>query len=160
MAAKYSDAEIAALISEKKPLANDYSLKIKLREKRGHKEQEMDVLGENGNHFRLILRQSSKNPLDFSIILAHCPSGSNQVFRLRRYNGKNQEHTNVIESQSFFDFHIHKATERYQEIGAHEDSYAEPTSRFYDFHSAIKCMLTDCNFEITKGPQIDLFEEA
>jgi hypothetical protein len=113
MAAKYSDAEIQALLAEKKPLPEDFRSKIRLREKRGHKEQELDIEGVNGNQFRLILRQSSFNGLDFSVILAYCPTGSNQVFRLRRYNGKSHEHTNIIESEKFFDYHIHTATERY-----------------------------------------------
>jgi len=55
--------------------------------------------------------------LDFSIILAYCPEASNQLFRLRRYNGKSHEHTNTIEADKFYNYHIHTATERYQELG-------------------------------------------
>lgn len=160
MAAKYSDAEITALIQEKKPLPSDFRSKVRLREKRGHKEQELDISGDNGNQFRLFFRQSDHNVLDFSIILAHCPAESNLIFRLRRYNGKSHEHTNIIEMNTFYNFHIHIATERYQEIGAREDSYAEPTSRYSEFNAAIKCLLADCNFEFQQGPQIDLFEEV
>jgi hypothetical protein len=29
---------------------------------------------------------------------------------LRRCNGKSHEHTNIIESDKFYDFHIHTAT--------------------------------------------------
>ena len=104
MAAKYSDAEIATLLAEKKPLSEDFRSKMRLRNKRGHQEQELDIQGVSGNSFRLILRKSSFNALDFSIILAHCPAGSNQIFRLRRYNGKSHEHTNTIESDKFFLF--------------------------------------------------------
>ncbi|MCE5271174.1 hypothetical protein LLH00_07810 [bacterium] len=160
MAAKYSDTEITELISEKKVLGSDYRNKMKLREKRGHKEQEFDFFGENGNQFRLILRQNSFNALDFSIILAHCPAGSNQIFRLRRYNGKSHEHTNGIESDTFYDYHIHSATERYQELGAREDTYAEPTQRYSDFTSAVKCLFVDCNFDLPRNPQKNLFEEV
>jgi len=118
MAAKYSDADIAILIAERKPLAEDFSSQVRMRNRRGHKEQELDIQGVSGNQFRLILRQSSFNVLDFSIILAHCPADTNQIFRLRHYNGKSHEHTNTIESDTFYDFHIHTATERYQESGA------------------------------------------
>ena len=51
---------------------------------------------------------------------------SNRVFRLRRYNGKSHEHTNPIEKEIFYDFHIHTATERYQVLeNKKEDTYAE-----------------------------------
>ena len=54
---------------------------------------------------------------------------------------------------------IHTATERYQELGAREDTFAEPSKRYSDFHSAIHCMLDDCAFERPKDPQRNLFEE-
>ena len=107
-----------------------------------------------------MLRQAIVNPLDFSIILAVSPANSNQRFRLRRYNGKHGEHTNRIEGNTFYDFHIHFATERYQERGFKEDHYAEPTDKFYDFNSALKCMIYDCGFDIPQDPQLNLFEEV
>jgi hypothetical protein len=123
MAAILSDVEIARLLEEKKPLPADYRTKIQIRPKRGHKERELDLEGAGGSDFRLILRQSVINPLDFSVILVHRPPQSNQLFRLRRYNGKSHEHTNPIEEDTFYDFHIHQATERYQQIGARENIY-------------------------------------
>jgi hypothetical protein len=140
MAARYSDGDIARLIEERKPLPDDYRSRIQLRPKRGHKEQELNVQGTNGSEFRLILRQNNFNPLDFSIILAYRPPNSNILFRLRRYDGKSHEHTNRIEGNKFYDFHIHVATQRYQELGMREDAYAEPTNRFSDFSSALQCM--------------------
>jgi len=119
----------------------------------------LDITGENESDFRLIFRQSLLNPLDFSIILAYRPSHSNILFRLRRYNGKSHEHTNIIEGETFYDYHIHQATERYQEIGAREDSYAEQTDRFSEFNQAISCLIMDCGLEIPSGTQRPLFEE-
>jgi len=158
MAIKYSNTEIASLTTESKPLPQDYQEHIQLRPKRGHKEQELDVAGVNGNSFRLILRQSDYNSLDFPIIIALCPEKTTQLFRLRRYNGRSHEHTNKIERDTFYDFHIHTATERYQELGAREDSYAERTNRFSDFHSAFRCMLEDCGFQMPENGQRLLFE--
>ena len=155
----FSDQDIQRLIKEKKPLPKDYRVKIQVRPKRGHKERELDIEGEDGNDFRLILRQSTINPLDFSIILIYRPPQSNILFRLRRYNGRSHEHTNTIEGNTFYDYHIHQATERYQQIGAKEDTYAEPTNRFSDFHQAISCIINDCGFEIPSGIQRSLFEE-
>jgi hypothetical protein len=159
MAAKYSDKDIISLIKESKKLTEDYQRRLVLRDKHGHKERELDVEGANGNQFRLILRQSNFNPLDFSIILAFLPKETNQLFRLRRYNGKSHEHTNQIEKDTFYDFHIHMATERYQDLGAKEDAFAEPTDRFSSVHNALNCMLEDCEFNIPKDPQGKLFEE-
>lgn len=153
----FTDQEIGALISEKKPLPADYRTRIQIKSKKGHKEREMDLNGESGSEFRLVLRQSISNPLDFSIILAYRPPQSNILFRLRRYNGKSHEHTNIIEGSSFYDYHIHQATERYQQMGAREDSYAEKTDRFSDFQKAISCLVEDCGFEITRGTQGSLF---
>ena len=158
MADILSDQEIDRLLRETKPLPPDFHTKIQVRPKRGHKEQELDIEGEMGNDFLLILRQSAINPLDFSIILAFRPKQSNILFRLRRYNGKSHEHTNLIEGNTFYDYHIHKATERYQNIGAREDSYAEPTNRYSDFHQASLCLMEDCGFEAPAGTQRSLFD--
>lgn len=160
MAATYSDADIRALIEERKPLPRDFRSKIRLREKRGHKEQELDVRGATGHQFRLIFRQSSHNALDFSVMLACCPAGSHQLFRLRRYNGRSHQHTNAIETVTFCAYHIHMATQRYQELGMREDAYAEPSDRFFDLRTAIDCMVKDGGFEVPQDLQLKLFQGA
>lgn len=159
MPAKYSDHEIERMIRERKPLPRNYRSCVQLRDKRGHKERELGVTGENGTQYRVILRQSDFDTLDFSVILAVSPADSNQLFRLRRYNGKSHEHTNPIEDETFYNFHIHQATERYQESGAREDAFAESTDRYADLHSALRCMLEDCGFEAPQDEQTSLFGE-
>ena len=158
MAVNISDAEIAALIAEAKPLPNDYQKKIQTNRKRGHRERELDIQGENGSSFRLILRQSVFNPLDVSVILAWLPPQSATPFRLCRYNGKSHEHTNKLESQTFYDFHVHRSTERYQNSGHREDSFADPTNRYQDFESALLCMIQDCGFQQSTNSQGGLFQ--
>ncbi len=148
MVARLSDEEIAQLVSERKPLPENYQSQLQLRPKRGHHERELDIVGANDSGFRLILTESLFNSLDFSVILAYRMPQSNEVFRLRRYNGRSHEHTNSIEQQTFYDFHVHQATERYQEIGSTEDSYAQPTDRFSDLRGALDCMLGDCGFDV------------
>jgi len=161
MAIRLSEAEISRLLAERKPLLHDYRERIQTKPKHGHKERELDVKGTDGSEFRLIFRQSEFNPLDFSIIPAYRPPKKNQLFRLRRYNGKSHEHTNTLESRTFYDFHVHTATERYQdESGLREDSYAEPTNRFADFRGAIRAMLEDCGFDVPPDTQRTLFEEV
>ncbi len=158
MAARYSDQEITDFIQERKPLPVDFWKQITMRNKRGHKERELEVTGEQGNQFRLILRENTINILDFSIILALCPTDTTQLFRLRRYNGKSHEHTNHIERNTFYDFHIHYATERYQEHGAREDSFAKPSDRYASFFEAVDCMIEDCGFDLPEGSKQPLFE--
>lgn len=160
MAATYSDQEITALLQERKPLPADWRNRVQLRPKRGHDERDLDLTGDAGSEFLLILRQNKINPLDFSIILAVRVPQSNLLFRLRRYNGMSHEHTNHIEGKAFYDFHIHMATERYQEIGTREDAFAEPTDRYGDFQAALKCLIQDANLDVPPEAQGRLFEEA
>jgi len=118
------------------------------------------MLTENWKPYQPLITNQDLTPIFIAIILAYCPPGSNQLFRLRRYNGKSHEHTNTIESDRFYNHHIHTATERYQEIGMREDTYANPSDRFSDFNTAINCMLSDCGFDVPEDPQLKLFKEV
>lgn len=82
---------------------------------------------------------------------------SNLLFRIRRYNGKSHEHTNRIEGNSFYDYHIHIATERYQQLGFDEDGYAEISKAYTDIHSAMECFKNDCNIALPDDKQFRLF---
>ncbi len=155
MAQILTDREIQARILERKILPSDYLKRLELRKaKRGHSETELNVNGSAGSQFCIILRQSEKNALDFSLILAILPASSTTLFRLRRYNGKSHEHTNKLEHETFYGFHIHQATERYQAAGMDEESFAEPTDRYADLEGAIDCMISDCGFEMPPLPLI------
>lgn len=138
-------------------MPGDFRSRVQPRPKRGHRERDLDITGEDSSGFRLIIRESMLNPLDFSVVLAYRLPQSSDLFRLRRYNGLAHEHTNSMERQSFYNFHIHQATQRYQELGADEDSYAEPTDRYGDLQQAIDCMLVDCNFDVPPQLQERLF---
>jgi hypothetical protein len=146
MAIRYSDSEIDAMIRESKQLPEDYRTRLQVRSKRGHSERELDVVGDQGTSFQLIIRQASLNIFDFSLVLAVLPTDSNQLFRVCRYNGRSHEHTNRIEGDTFFDFHIHRATARYQELGGREDGWAQPTTHYTDFETALRCFLSENGF--------------
>jgi len=154
VAVQYSDDQIAALVDETKRLPGNWSAKTQLRSKPGHDEGHFLVTGDSSNQFRIILRRSNHNSLDFSVILAVQIPQSNRLFRLRRYNGKSHEHTNVIERDKFYDYHVHMATERYQAIGAREDAYAEPTNRYGDYRTALNMMLSDNGFVLPTNNQM------
>ena len=145
MAAIYSDAEIAALIEQPKPLPLDWSDRLRQVPKPGHRERRIDFLAESGDEFRIILRQNRLNPLDFSVILTVRAVGLGQIFRLRRYDGRSHAHTNQIEGDSFHDFHIHTATARYQEHGGPMDGFAQPTDRYASVNEALRCLIDDAN---------------
>jgi hypothetical protein len=148
---RYTDQEIEALLAETKPLPLDYLAKLRMKPKRGHQEQDLDITGSDGSEFRVMLRQSLLYPRNFSVILAVRPVGTMNLFRLRRYNGDTHVHRNAIEGDIFRGFHIHQATARYQELGTDEDAFAQPTNRFDSVGSAVSCLITDCAF-VTTGP--------
>ena len=146
----YSNKEIVKLIQERKVLSNDWRNQI-------YKDKSFVVNGENGNEFRIIVRQNPKKPLDFSAILTVLVPLSNREFRLRRYNGANHTHINRIEREEINGCHIHSATERYQLRGQPEDSYAQSTNRYRDLSGALQCLINDANFEEPPQHQQELF---
>ena len=81
---------------------------------------------------------------------------------MRRHNGKSHEHRNPIEARApFYGFHIHMATERYQDHGmGEEDKYAEPTDRYGDYEGAWRCFVSDCNLQLPPGDQDDQLDLA
>jgi hypothetical protein len=140
-----TDQRISELIAEPKHIPQGLCTARAMAERNGHNHKEFDVLCESENRFVIKLRQLCINPLDFSVILGYQLPGLNTIFRLRRYNGKHY-HSNTLESQRFYGFHIHTATERYQTAGFRPDHFATPTDRYWDLDSAIDCMLVDCGF--------------
>lgn len=159
MAALFTDQEIDDMLAEAKPLPSGWRGGLVLKDRRGHKVGELPVQGANGKEYRLILRQNRHNPLDFSVILGVMPANSNQLFRLRRNNGKSHEHKNRLEGDRFYDFHIHAATQRYQENGQREDAYAFPTAEYQDFHGAKRSLLSACGFVKPDDDQASLLGE-
>ena len=91
-----TDDEIQALLHEPKRLPEDYSTRLRPKPKRGHTEAELVVQGDAGSEFRVVIRRSNRNRLDFSVILIYRVPGSTKVLRLRRYNGKSHQHTNPL----------------------------------------------------------------
>ena len=151
----YSDQEIEDLIQEPKKLPDNWKFLL-------YKAKELDVDGNDGNKFRIIVRQNDSYPSDFSVILAVLVSpsdrvSSNPVFRLRRYNGSTNPHTNRIEKNEVDGFHIHFATERYQRRRQKEDGYAKKTCRYNDFDGAVQCLIEDANFEERSQSQLRIF---
>lgn len=141
-----NDSEITALIFEPKTIPDGLAQHLRMIEKNRHKHKEFKIDCESGSLFVVKIRQACVNPLNFSVILGYTLPGTYTVFRLRRYNGKSHRHTNSLENQTFYDFHVHMATQRYQIPGFNEDHFAEVTTRYYDLQGAIECLVHECGF--------------
>jgi hypothetical protein len=153
-----TNGEIQALIEEEKYVNLEFEeLFSRMKDKNGHREFDYTIPGKDGSSFYLKLRQNRKNTLDFSAILGYSPKEINTVFKLIRYNGKSHEHRNVLEKETaFYDFHIHKATERYQLAGRKEEFFAETTDRYSNLRGALRCLIADCNVSLKENPQLSL----
>ena len=151
-----NDAEILSLVQERKEFPPNYETLFQTKDKKGHKEQELSLPRSDGSQFKVILRQNRINPLDFSLILAYIPPKTTALFRLQRYNGKSHQHTNKIERETFYKFHIHQATERYQLAGFDEDGFAVVSSEYADIHGALDCFIKDCFIMLPLNRQLKL----
>jgi hypothetical protein len=149
----YSDEQIRKLMDERKVLPDNWEIQLKKKSK------EVLVTGDNGNQFCFGVRFPEPGKLDFSVRLLVMLPNSNERFMLRRYNRGARNHRNHIERNSVGIFHIHYATERYQQKGYNEEQFAKKTSRYTDVFSAIQCLLQDGNFQLPSNPnsQLDLF---
>src|SRR3989344_3906188 len=138
-----TDLEIEGYVQERKYLPQNYRTPT-LRNINGHGRAKFSVEGERGNSYQIDIRVNQRNPLDFSIIFSVILAGNE--FRLRRYNGNHPSpHTNKLEGNRIRSFHIHKATERYQTNGFKEEAFAEITTRYYDWNTALNACYNDNN---------------
>lgn len=153
----FTDNEINELTLERKGYNGTVEDLLKFKESDGHKRSTFEIPRSDGSAFIVKLRQNTNTLNDFSAILAFQQKGVNKDFKLRRYNGMH-EHTNKLENIRFFDFHIHYATQRYQDAGRKEESYAEKTDRYSDIKGALKCLIDDCHIQIKTNPQVRLFD--
>ena len=145
------------LVQERKPLASDWRSRMVPRPNQGNHlgGSALDITGEHGHTFRLIARENNLPLQDFSIILLFIDSDG-EGYRLRRNNGEhNSRHTNKWEKERGLPnaviergrFHRHFATERYQLSAYPIDGYAEATTDYHDFSSAVDDLLAKCGFE-------------
>lgn len=158
MALRYRQNQIDALMREPKvPLLGECR-SPRLLPKGPHRQATLPLQGADGNRFALVIRSHLREPGNFSVIVAvrtSCAAlgragiATPEVFRLCRYNGNSHAHANLIEGDTFRDFHIHRATERYQRTGRRrEDGFAAPSQRFHDLNGAVRCAVEDANIRL------------
>ncbi len=112
----FTDTEIGKFVLESKKYDGPIENFFRFKESDGHKKASIELPRPDGSMFVVKLRQNKNMVTDFSVILTYQEKGANQDFKLRRYNGRH-EHTNKLEKLKFFDFHVHYATQRYQDAG-------------------------------------------
>jgi len=166
MARILTDEEIAELLQEPKQLVQNWETRLRPRPKSNFNftQRDCEIEGKNAHMFRIIIRHNMINPLDFSIILTFQDKDGTE-FNLCRYNGKHpSQHTNKLEkskglSDSSFRnaFHIHRATQRYQEEGLSIDGYAEVTNEYSSFDTALHTFVRTNGFSIS-GDEMPLFD--
>ena len=156
MARILTDEEIGKFLQEPKPLPANWESRLRPRPKSNFKftQRDFEIKGKNGHMFRIIIRQSMINPLDFSIILIFRDEDGTE-FSLCRYNGRHSQHTNRLEKARGFArssfrnaFHIHMATQRYQEEGLNIDGYAEVTNEYSSFDTALYTFVRTNGFSV------------
>lgn len=147
---KYTDQQIAELINERKVLPDDWRTQL-------NNNNSLYIIGKNGTRFRIITNLNKKYPSDFSVILAVIDPKTGVAFRVLRYNGMpKRPHNNKIEKQKIYGYHIHSATERYQERGYDEETYVEETDRYNNLEGALQCLIQDANFELPAQLELEL----
>ena len=165
MARILTDEEIAKLLQEPKQLARNWETRLRPLPKSNSKftRRDCEIKGKNGHMFRIIIRHNMINPLDFSIILSFQDEDGTE-FNLCRYNGKHPQHTNKLgKSKGLPDssfrnaFHIHMATQRYQEEGLSIDGYAEITNEYSSFDTALRTFVRTNGFSVP-GDEPSLFD--
>lgn len=144
-----SDARIAAMIAEPKPLPLNWRRQLAiLKQREGRNESQLDFTGADGTAFRIIV--SDRRQHDFSVILLAVLEEpvvpGRPEFHLLRYDGAGHPHTNKLEGNTIRRKpHIHRATEQYQ-IATYQsrpDGYAEATERYQDLPQAWDCFRLD-----------------
>jgi hypothetical protein len=152
-----TDDEIHSLIHEPKPYPGTRAAMMHLKTSDGHKRGSFDIQRADGSQFIVKLRQNMNNVNDFSAIIGFQEKGNSVTFILKRYNGKSHEHSNKIEKTKIYNFHIHTATQRYQDENRKEESYAEETNRCSNLVTALDCLIEDCQITLQPDPQRNLF---
>lgn len=155
-----TDEEIDWLLSHAKIITGT---KGKPRTQRRSEQRGYFVESVEGNYkFELYTRQNTIDQDHYSCgLIYHAADGTSVT--LVRYNGSNHEHRNPLEGGQLIQFkcHIHRATQRYIEMGDKAEKYAETTDRYTNMDGALECLLLDCNIarqddDGDNGPQMRL----
>ena len=138
-----SDAQIATLLKANKSVYGTHNPRTVT--KSTHKERNYTLIDSSKNIYQLYVRQSNRNPSDFSAGLSILDE-KGMHHTLTRYNGSSHDHPNTIEgTRTGYNCHIHTSTERYIKAKLKPEGYAENTQRYHSIDGALHCIVVDCN---------------
>ncbi|VYU41042.1 Uncharacterised protein [Metakosakonia massiliensis] len=148
-----TDSQIEEFISEIKVVTNPRARWV---EQRKSKRKNYDVESFDGKRkYTLYIRQNTILPDNFSCGLRLEIPGREPV-TLVRYNGCDHPHENPLEGDNVsFKCHIHRATERYIDLGRKPEHFAVATDRYNNCNGALKCLVDDCKISGLTLPDID-----
>ena len=158
-----NDIEIRDLINEHKTIdattirSAHKEQNFKNKQNQSFKIWEYEFQTVNGNIFRIKIHRNKKFINSFSVIFQYVDENK-KIYNLKRYNGLHAPHINIIERNKVKGFHIHTATERYQEKNLNIEAYAEETDQYSDWKSAFVKLLYDCNIK-QNDPHLHTFVE-
>jgi hypothetical protein len=154
------DVEIEDLIKKPKYFFLEDLNRAKFRTQDSHRKKEIHLRCNNSSgQFYLFWRQNTIDPLDFSVGLSYNFPDSNIKINLIRCNGNGHIHKNKLEGTKFDgEFHIHKATERYQLLGLKAENYAEKSTEFADMEGAYKYICRIAHIEEKREGMMSLYE--
>lgn len=149
--ATLTDAEVAELLADPKPLPRNFRRRLQLRRKRNRPSEryaKLDIESESGRRYRLWVKENTRITNNFSVGLLYLPSTGAKV-ELLRCNGFHQEHRNRIEGTviAVDTPHIHHRTERYQAVNK-PLHYAKVAYEYRDRKSALNFVARNFGFYI------------
>lgn len=148
-----TDSQIEEFISEAKVVTNPRARWV---EQRKSKRKNYDVESSDGKRkYTLYIRQNTILPDNFSCGLRLEIPGQEPV-TLVRYNGCDHPHENPLEGDDVsYKCHVHRATERYIDLGLKPEHFAVATDRYNNCNGALKCLVGDCKIMGLTLPDID-----
>ena len=119
-----------------------------------HRQRNHVAKTEDGNQFRLYLRENLDDERDFSCGLALIQRGTKPL-SLVRYNGSSHAHGTIR-----YRCHIHRATNEALSAGMKIDNHAEETDRYKTLEGALACLIADCGIVglNAEHDELDLFD--
>lgn len=131
----------------------------------GHYKNDMLLESIDGKHkFSVFMRINAMFKENFSIGLCYNKNDGSGSICLIRCNGPHGDHINSIHDHPHFNYHIHMAREDYIDAGYSPEKYAEITTEYSTYETALEYFLERCNI-INKNicfaimyKQISMFE--
>jgi hypothetical protein len=158
-----SDAEIADLLLERKPVTRRFRSVLAPRRRKDRPSEcgrRLNIRGEGGHLFRVYVKVIPHIKNNFSIGLVWVVS-KREKYLLIRCNGFHETHLNTIEGTSIpaDTCHIHHRTERYDLVGKPMGYAADASLEFTNRKAATDYFVTSFGLYIRDDRELPLFDK-